>query len=154
LLTVRGVYRERPLARVIFDRRLRTPPSARVLTTLDAGPVILVAGPGAPAGAARALDSAGAQVVTSDGELLGALRQLPPMGIQSILVEGGPALHAAFWRQGAADTVRLVVAPRVLGAGGVAWMEHPAAPWASWRLVSVKLCGADVIIEADVHWTD
>jgi diaminohydroxyphosphoribosylaminopyrimidine deaminase/5-amino-6-(5-phosphoribosylamino)uracil reductase len=154
LLTVRGVYRERPLARVIFDRRLRTPVSARVLTTLDAGPVVVVAGPGAPAGAVRALESAGARVVASDGELVGALRLLPPMGIQSILVEGGPALHAAFWRRGTADTVRLVVAPRVLGAGGVPWVEHPAAPWASWRLVSVAPCGADVIIEADVHWTD
>src|SRR5262249_2775877 len=41
-LTARGAYRERPLTRVIFDRRLRTPPSARVLSTLDAGPVIIV----------------------------------------------------------------------------------------------------------------
>jgi hypothetical protein len=33
-------------------------------------------------------------------------------------------------------------------------VEHPAAPWASWRLVSAAPCGGDVIIEADVHWTD
>jgi riboflavin biosynthesis pyrimidine reductase len=31
----------RPLTRVIFDRRLRTP-GARVLSTLDAGPVVIV----------------------------------------------------------------------------------------------------------------
>ena len=42
LLTARGAYRDRPLVRVVFDRRLRTPPSARVLSTLDAGPVIIV----------------------------------------------------------------------------------------------------------------
>ena len=41
-LTARGAYRERPLTRVIFDRRLRTPPQARVLSTRDAGPVIIV----------------------------------------------------------------------------------------------------------------
>ena len=41
-LTARGAYRERPLTRVIFDRRLRTPPKARVLSTRDAGPVIIV----------------------------------------------------------------------------------------------------------------
>ena len=41
-LTARGAFRERPLARVIFDRRLRTPPAARVLSTPDAGPVIIV----------------------------------------------------------------------------------------------------------------
>jgi diaminohydroxyphosphoribosylaminopyrimidine deaminase/5-amino-6-(5-phosphoribosylamino)uracil reductase len=154
LLTPRGVYRQRPLARVIFDRRLRTPVCSRVLGTLDAGPVIVVAGPGAPAGSARALESAGAQVITADDDLVGALRLLPPMGIQSVLVEGGPTLHAALWRHGAADAVRLVVAPRALGAGGVPWVERPAAPWASWRLVSVEPCGTDVIIEADVHWTD
>src|SRR5205085_265754 len=44
-LTARGVYRERPLVRVIFDRRLRTPPAARVLSTVDAGPVIIVTSP-------------------------------------------------------------------------------------------------------------
>ena len=41
-LTPRGAYRSRPLTRVILDRRLRTPPAARVLSTLDAGPVIII----------------------------------------------------------------------------------------------------------------
>ena len=36
LLTARGAYRVRPLVRVIFDRCLRTPPDARVLSTRDA----------------------------------------------------------------------------------------------------------------------
>jgi diaminohydroxyphosphoribosylaminopyrimidine deaminase/5-amino-6-(5-phosphoribosylamino)uracil reductase len=154
LLTARGVYRSRPLARVIFDRRLRTPASARIFTTLDAGPVIIVAAPGSPAGAVRPLEAAGALIVRADGSLVGALRQLVPMGIQSVLVEGGPTLHAALWREGAADAVRLVVAPRALGAAGVPWVERAEAPWGAWRLVSVEPCGDDVIIEADVHWTD
>ena len=42
LLTAREVFRERPLARVIFDRRLRTPPTARLFSTLTAGPVIIL----------------------------------------------------------------------------------------------------------------
>ena len=42
LLTAREVYRERPLVRVVFDRRLRTPPGARLLSTVAAGPVIIV----------------------------------------------------------------------------------------------------------------
>ena len=45
LLTVREVHRRRPLTRVLFDRRLRIPPSARVFSTLDAGPVIIVTTP-------------------------------------------------------------------------------------------------------------
>ncbi len=76
------------------------------------------------------------------------------MGIQSVLAEGGPTLQTALWRDGAADAVRLVVAPRALGPAGVPWVERGVAPWASWRLEAVEPCGADVIIEADVHWTD
>ena len=38
----RDVYRERPLTRVMFDRRLRTPPSARLFTTRDDGPVVIL----------------------------------------------------------------------------------------------------------------
>lgn len=154
LLTVRGVFRGRPLTRVVFDRRLRTRASARVFSTLDAGPIVIVAGPQAPEGAARALESAGAQVVATPGGLTDALRLLLPMGVQSVLVEGGPAVHAALWREGAADAVRLVVAPRALGEAGVPWLERAVAPWASWRHLAVEPSGGDVIIEADVHWTD
>ena len=41
LLTVREVYRERPLTRVVFDRRLRAPPDARHLLDAGAGPIIV-----------------------------------------------------------------------------------------------------------------
>jgi diaminohydroxyphosphoribosylaminopyrimidine deaminase/5-amino-6-(5-phosphoribosylamino)uracil reductase len=154
LLTARGVYRSRPLVRVVFDRRLRTPVSARVFSTLDAGPVVIAAGPGAPVEAARALESAGARVVTASGGLTDALRLLVPMGVQSVLVEGGPTVHAALWRERAADAVRLAVAPRALGEAGVPWIPRGAAPWSRWRSVTVEPCGDDVIIEADVYWTD
>jgi diaminohydroxyphosphoribosylaminopyrimidine deaminase/5-amino-6-(5-phosphoribosylamino)uracil reductase len=139
---------------VVLDRRLRTPTSASVLSTLDQGPVLIVAGPGAPADAALALEAAGARVVTAAGPLTDALRLLLRMGVQSVLVEGGPTVQAALWRERAADAVRLVVAPRALGAAGVPWVESAVAPWASWRRVSVKPCAGDVIIEADVYWTD
>jgi diaminohydroxyphosphoribosylaminopyrimidine deaminase/5-amino-6-(5-phosphoribosylamino)uracil reductase len=153
-LTARGVYRGRPLIRVILDRRLRTPPSARIFATLDAGPVVIVADRAAPDESARALESAGARIVPAPGGLADVLRMLVPMGVQSLLVEGGPTLQAALWRERAVDAVRLVVAPRALGEAGVPWVDHAAAPWASWRLESAHPCGADVIIEADVHWTD
>ena len=65
LLTARGVYRDRPLVRVVFDRRLRTPPTARLFSTLDAGPVIVMsAAASRPGGPERveALVAAGAHV--------------------------------------------------------------------------------------------
>ena len=49
LLTARHVHRSRPLTRVLFDRRLRIPPSAKVFSTLEAGPVIIVTTPEAMA---------------------------------------------------------------------------------------------------------
>ena len=42
VLTARDVWRARPLIRVVFDRRLRMPPEARLCDTLDRGPVLLV----------------------------------------------------------------------------------------------------------------
>src|SRR5215203_2717386 len=100
LLTARGAYRARPLTRVVFDRRLRTPPSARLFSTLEAGPVIIVAAePRMPEGRERseALHAAGARlefISTNGGDgLRDALVRLSANGVSSLVVEGGPALH-------------------------------------------------------------
>jgi len=156
-LTARDVFRERPLVRVVFDRRLRTRPDARVFASLHAGPVIVITRAGAleqnPA-AARALEAAGATLLPAPDCLTDALALLVPLGIQSLLVEGGPTLHAALWGARAIDALRLVVTPRVLGAGGVPWLDVSQAPWWGLRRTETRPCGDDVIIEADVHWTD
>ncbi len=44
-LTARGAFRYRPLTRVVFDSRLRTPPTAKLLSTRRAGPVIIMSTP-------------------------------------------------------------------------------------------------------------
>ncbi len=65
MLTVREIHRGRPLTRVLFDRRLRVSPSARVFSTLEAGPVIIVTTPDsieARPDRARALEKAGAEL--------------------------------------------------------------------------------------------
>ena len=43
LLTARDVYRHRPLLRVVFDRQVSLSPSSRLVGSLDAGPVIVIA---------------------------------------------------------------------------------------------------------------
>jgi diaminohydroxyphosphoribosylaminopyrimidine deaminase / 5-amino-6-(5-phosphoribosylamino)uracil reductase len=158
LLTVREVWRERPFARVIFDRRLRTPPVARVLGTIQAGPVyVLTSAEHVMRDAARAhaLEAAGATLVTVlGGGLPAALATLAGMGIQSLLVEGGPTLHAACWRAGLVDAVRLIVTPRVLGAAGVPWLPSHQMPVPGLRHLDVAPWGPDVIIEGDVYRTD
>jgi diaminohydroxyphosphoribosylaminopyrimidine deaminase/5-amino-6-(5-phosphoribosylamino)uracil reductase len=157
-LTVRGVYRERPLARVIVDRRLRTPVSARIFSTLSAGPVIIVTAPEAlDAGRTRAtaLERAGATLVPAPGgDLTSALRELPRFDIHSLVIEGGAALHAAAWDERLVDYVQLYVAPAWLGPQGVPLMD--GRPFASAALVErrVDLLGPDVLIEGYVHRPD
>ncbi|MCA1563615.1 MAG: bifunctional diaminohydroxyphosphoribosylaminopyrimidine deaminase/5-amino-6-(5-phosphoribosylamino)uracil reductase RibD, partial [Acidobacteria bacterium] len=112
LLTPRGAFRARPLTRVIFDTRLRTPPSARLLSTLAAGPVIIMstrAAIGMAQERADALIAAGAIIAPLDSpELTDALERLAARGIASLLVEGGATLHAAFCRARLVDRVQVI----------------------------------------------
>jgi diaminohydroxyphosphoribosylaminopyrimidine deaminase/5-amino-6-(5-phosphoribosylamino)uracil reductase len=154
LLTVRQVYRERPLTRVIFDRRLRTPETARVFRTMTDGPVVILTNDDAvradPARAA-ALERAGATVVApTEPGLAAALRELPRLGVQSLLIEGGTALHAAAWDAHVVDYIQLYVAPIALGAAGVP-LEHRAFSTALLFDRRVDVLGPDVMIEGYVH---
>jgi diaminohydroxyphosphoribosylaminopyrimidine deaminase / 5-amino-6-(5-phosphoribosylamino)uracil reductase len=154
LLTVRDVYRERPLVRVVFDRRLRTPPAARVLGTRGDGPVILLTTADAIARSgdrAAALERAGATLVVPQAAgMAGALRELPAYGVHSLIVEGGAALHAAAWDAGVVDYVQLYIAPLALGAQGVP-LEQRAFSTAGLFERTVAMLGQDVIIEGYVH---
>jgi diaminohydroxyphosphoribosylaminopyrimidine deaminase/5-amino-6-(5-phosphoribosylamino)uracil reductase len=164
LLTPRGAYRYRPLVRVVFDRRLRTPPSARLLSTLAAGPVIIVSTPIAAEQApdrVALLAAAGAQVelVAPADEapptfLAAALARLTALDCTSMVVEGGPTLHAAFWRAGLVDRVQLFVTPHVAGPMGVAWDVLPIGTMAALEHSTVGVVGGDVLIEGYVHRPD
>ena len=153
LLTVRGVYRERPLVRVIFDRRLRTPPRARIFSTLAQGPVIMMTTAAFAGGErAAALRAAGAEIETAaDGTLAAALARLGARAVTSLLLEGGAALQAAAWDAGLIDYVRVYVTPHVLGTGGVPLAGGRSVPLAALSDLRVETCGPDVIIEGYVH---
>lgn len=160
LLTARGVYRKRPLVRVVFDGRLRTPPGAKVLSTLDAGPVIIVTTSAAveqQARAAEELREAGARLQvheTAPGDrppVRVALEGLVPEGVTSIVIEGGPSLHRAAWHEGVVDRVEMIVTSQTVGPAGVPWM-----PYETFRLtdlvgVTSEPVGDDVLIQGYVH---
>ena len=153
-LTARGVYRAGPLVRVIFDRRLRTPPSARVLSTRDAGPVIIVteAGAAARAEGRTALEDRGAEIeVARDASFGAALERLAARQVGSLLLEGGAALHASAWDEGLVDYVRLYVTPQIIGPDGLKLLD--GRPFSSAALVEphVEPLGPDVLIEGYVH---
>jgi diaminohydroxyphosphoribosylaminopyrimidine deaminase/5-amino-6-(5-phosphoribosylamino)uracil reductase len=151
LLTARDVHRERPLTRVIFDRRLRTPPTARVLSTLSQGPVIVMTTEGDRDRArAAALEQAGATVVVLSSGIDAALRELHDRSVQSIVIEGGSALHQSFWDAKLADYVQLYVAPVVLGERGVR-LASDAFSTSGLYDRHVETLGRDVLIEGYVH---
>jgi diaminohydroxyphosphoribosylaminopyrimidine deaminase/5-amino-6-(5-phosphoribosylamino)uracil reductase len=151
-LTARDVYRPRPLTRVVFDRTLRTPPEAAVLSTLDAGPVIIVAAAGASERRARALRDRGAEVELLDGgTLTDAMRRLGERQILSLLLEGGARIHRAAWDAGLVDLVRLYMTPHTLGRDAVMFMEGHSLRTATLVNRRVEPLGDDVLIEGYVH---
>jgi diaminohydroxyphosphoribosylaminopyrimidine deaminase/5-amino-6-(5-phosphoribosylamino)uracil reductase len=153
-LTPRGAFRERPLVRVVFDRRLRTPSTARVFSTPDAGPVIIVA---TAAAAQRPelrtpLEARGAQIeVAANDTFRAALERLASRQVGSLLLEGGAAIHAAAWDEGLVDYVRLYVTPHVLGEGAVPLLPDRAFSSAELRERRISSLGPDVLIEGYVH---
>ena len=157
-LTAREVYRERPLARVVFDRRLRTPAGARIFSTLSSGPVIILTSQhsvAARADDALRLESAGANVVPVVGAgLADMLRALMAFDIQCVLLEGGAAIHSAAWDAGIVDSVHLYVTPHAIGSGGVPLLESQRFSPASLFDVRVEARGPDVVIEGYVHRID
>ena len=155
LLTARDVYRERPLTRVVFDRGLRTPPHARLFSTLSAGPVIILTTRESVAtrGAERsALERSGANVLAPEEPgMRSALRALSALDVQSVLLEGGAAIHAAAWDEGVVDYVQLYVAPIALGTTGVPLLD--GRRWSLSSLIDpkVEVLGPDTLIEGYVH---
>jgi diaminohydroxyphosphoribosylaminopyrimidine deaminase / 5-amino-6-(5-phosphoribosylamino)uracil reductase len=152
LLTARDCRRVRPLPRVLFDRRLRTPASARVFSTLDHGPVIILTSVAALQARERlaALERAGALVRGVD-DLDQALRALLEWDISTVLVEGGATLHGALWDARLVDRVHLIVTPRTIGPDGVRLFGGRAVDRSALTQVTVEPRGTDIWIEADVH---
>jgi diaminohydroxyphosphoribosylaminopyrimidine deaminase/5-amino-6-(5-phosphoribosylamino)uracil reductase len=157
-LTPRLVPRTRPLTRVLFDRRLRISTSARVFSTLDAGPVIIVTTPESVAhnrARVRELEQAGAVLEPiAGGELGGALSRLADREVMSLLLEGGVALQTAAWEAGLVDAVHLYRAPASIGPGGVLWIDPKILSIEDLVDRTVRPCGPDIFMEAYVHGVD
>jgi len=155
LLTPRGAYRGRPLARVLFDRRLRTPLSARVLSTLAAGPVIIVTSERACAAdpeRARDLAAAGARLLPLPSDDLGsALRALKGLGLWSIVLEGGGTLHREALAADTVDAVHVYITPNALGPDGVEWIGEGRIGWDALHERRALWLGDDLLVEGHVH---
>lgn len=145
-LTARGAWRARPLTRVVIDWRGRVPPTARVYSTLSAGPVIMVGLSGVPREHVASLRAIGVEPQLLPARDLAALgRALAEREIQSLLIEGGPRLQQAWLDAGLVDAVQYVRTPARLGTG------VPAAPalqaWMGRGLGRATTLGEDVLVE-------
>lgn len=152
-LTCRLTYRERPLTRIVFDRRLRLPLDAALLSTRAAGPIVVAAAADACAAAPErvsALTDAGVEVWPTADAPRDAVAALHAREHRLLLVEGGPHLHEAFWRAGLVDLVQQYLTPVVLGAGAIAWAQPPGRFLPPSRVVPL---GPDVLVECHVHRT-
>ncbi len=147
-LTAHGMGRD-PL-RVVLDSRLRTPASAKLLR--GRAPALLFTSPQAlcrrpPAGAwALPVPQNGAGL-----DLHQVLASLASMGVGTVLVEGGSAVHTAFIEKGLVDELRLFLAPMLIGGasarsffegGGFASLNRALR----FKQLRVRSLGADTLV--------
>jgi diaminohydroxyphosphoribosylaminopyrimidine deaminase/5-amino-6-(5-phosphoribosylamino)uracil reductase len=118
-------------------------------------PVLVVAAAGAPEERVRALEGAGVEVLPAAGgpaERIGAaLDELGRRAIQSLFLEGGARLAAAFVAAGAVDRVAWVLAPVLIGGadapGALADVVAPTLAEAPrLRGVEVARVGEDTVL--------
>ncbi len=143
-----------PNVRVVLDRRLRTPPEARMLEPPKGGKIkgeVLIYTQSVDRDARRALERRGATVeVMPSVEPATVLADLYRRGVRSLLVEGGATVAAAFVASGHYDRVVVDCAPLLLGGEqargplGGAGFRLDSAP----RLDALHLArrGEDVIL--------
>ncbi|MDH4228752.1 MAG: bifunctional diaminohydroxyphosphoribosylaminopyrimidine deaminase/5-amino-6-(5-phosphoribosylamino)uracil reductase RibD [Nitrospirota bacterium] len=166
------VPRGRNPMRVVVDSRLRTPPTARVLTQESPGPTILATVEGGDTGRRQTLESAGAHVVEFPAapdpqggqqsqrpslrvDLTELLRYLARAGHHRVLCEGGPELAASLLAAGLVDRVAAFVAPMLMGSdasrGAVGGPPLAAlADCARLGPLHTRRLGDDLLITADV----
>jgi len=102
-----------PNLRVVLDRRLRTPPTARLFTVPGAALIYTESDAGERR---RDLEAAGAEVVRLPAvEPAAVLADLYSRGVKSLLVEGGGEVLASFVAAGAYDQVKVDCAPLLIG---------------------------------------
>ncbi|MBU2602106.1 MAG: bifunctional diaminohydroxyphosphoribosylaminopyrimidine deaminase/5-amino-6-(5-phosphoribosylamino)uracil reductase RibD [Actinobacteria bacterium] len=123
-LTAREVAVHSQPLRVIIDSNLGIVQGSALLRTASEGPVLLLCAEGVEASRRSEVTAWGAEVVAvpsgADGRPVPheVARLLAARDVQSVFMEGGPRLAAAWWDAGLVDKVVAFVAPVL--AGGVA----------------------------------
>jgi diaminohydroxyphosphoribosylaminopyrimidine deaminase / 5-amino-6-(5-phosphoribosylamino)uracil reductase len=139
-LTVRLTEGDDPV-RVIVSSHGDLPPQAKVLTTAERTPTIVLVTDEASAAARHLIDARRAELIELRGKGLAAgLAELAGRGLLDILCEGGPHLAGHLLGAGLIDRMALFVAPLVVGRGAPDLFAAPAVGSVSqaWRLHDVE----------------
>jgi len=162
LLTPRPPKGKSPL-RVILDSQLRILLRRKVMNTRRFGSLLFTTETGV-VGQDKKIDrilSKGVDVtvvpeVQGHCGLKTVLTELARREVQQVLVEGGPALIAAFLEEGLADAVRIYIAPVLLGDQGhkplsdaMAALTRPT----SLTDPEIKTFGHDVCISGEIDYS-
>lgn len=158
LLTARYRGAPRQPLRVVLDSRLRLPVASALMASVSRTPMLVCCGPAAPDDNARLLSERGAEVLrlpearAGGLDLTALMEALAARQVDSLLVEGGGATHAAFLAAGLADRALVFVAPKVAGGvdaptaiegTGYALMREALAG----SVRSVRRVGGDVLLD-------
>ncbi len=121
-LTVRHVKGRNPL-RIVIDPTLEIPLDAKILHDQDQARTLIVTRPQAAPAKQKHIQAMGVEILTvSQGkgnifDLKTLFATLAQRKISSILVEGGAGLITSVFREGLADRVVAIVAPKIVGDG-------------------------------------
>jgi diaminohydroxyphosphoribosylaminopyrimidine deaminase / 5-amino-6-(5-phosphoribosylamino)uracil reductase len=154
-LTPRGVFRERPFTRLLFDRRARIPENSRVFSTLSAGPVIMIVSEAAARANPSRIETLERRGVTierwGDETLQTVLKRLGERELLSLLVEGGPTLQQSLIDAGLVDRLQWIETTQTLTTG----VRAPTrANLRTEGLPRKTQLGDDALTESDVHGSD
>lgn len=149
LLTVREAPGPQPL-RVVLDSRARLPLTSRLVETAAQAPVAIVTGPDAHT---AELESRGVRVLRAalaHGRVdpAAALDALAALGVESVLIEGGGEVAAAFLGADLVDRLEWFRAPVILGGDARAGVGPLALERLSaavrWRRLDLRRLEDDV----------
>jgi diaminohydroxyphosphoribosylaminopyrimidine deaminase/5-amino-6-(5-phosphoribosylamino)uracil reductase len=91
----------------------------------------------------------GSELELRTGELEDELAALAAEGVQSLLLEGGPALAEGFLRADLVDKVLLFVAPQIAGSGPSFAPDLPVP--VELRRLTAEAVGDDLLLSGYVH---
>jgi len=115
-------FRRTPLIRIILDSTLRTPPTARLITTAAETPTWIIHGSNASTSRQVPLQQSGVRLIpthTPRVDLPAALQALGAAGLTRVLAEGGAGVAAALAAAGLVDRIAWFHAPTLIGGDGL-----------------------------------